>query len=388
MKNTFHANEAGCRGRIAIVFRGIGDIGGTNNTIADHARAFIARGYAVDLIGEKVHRAGVTPDMGRPRRIRRLPLLKRRRWRWFAARADAIVSAERYDFVAGHGHNTRQTVLSMHNCLHLTHEHTTGDVLDPRGGLAEVHDAIFAEDAFAVCICNSKLMQADLAARYGVDRARLPIVHPGYRAEKFNRNDRERYRESVRAELNCGDDLLIGLVTSGDFVKRGLDILLAAFASLDTAQKSSTRVLVLGKQAGNQAFLAQARALGIADRLSFVGATDRPERYFHALDICVHPARFEEFGQVVQEAMACGVPVVSTRRVGAMERLPSSAWQALPAAPTVPGLAAQLAAMIDSAATRAYWAELGYRAVAGNTRAVNFDATRTIYALAGLPLSE
>ncbi|HET7315580.1 glycosyltransferase family 4 protein [Salinisphaera sp.] len=373
------------RPRIAIVFRGIGDIGGTNNTIADHARALVARGCAVDLIGEKVHRSGATPDMGRPRRIRRLPVFKRRRWRWFAARADAMIRAGRYDFVAGHGHNTRQTVLSMHNCLHLTHEYTTGESLDPAGGLAEIHDAIFAADAFEFCICNSTLMQNDIAARYGVDRARLPIVHPGYRAEKFNRADRVRYREVVRAELGCGDDLLLGLVTSGDFIKRGLDILLEAYAALEARQREGTRVLVLGKQSGNQRFLKQARELGIADRLYFVGATDHPERYFHALDICVHPARFEEFGQVVQEAMACGVPVVSTRRVGAMERLPTTLYASLPEAPSVGRLAAQLREMIDSAATRVYWADSGYEAVAGNTREANFKATLAVYASAGLP---
>ena len=49
--------------RIAVVFRGIGDIGGTNNTIADHAREFTRQGYAVDLIGEKVHRGGVSADI-------------------------------------------------------------------------------------------------------------------------------------------------------------------------------------------------------------------------------------------------------------------------------------------------------------------------------------
>lgn len=378
---------AGPRSRIAIVFRGIGDIGGTNNTIADHARALTAQGYTVDLIGEKVHRSGVTPDMGRPCRIHRLPLFKTHRWRWFAARADAMVRAGRYDFVAGHGHHTRQTVLSMHNCLHLTHEYTTGQVLDPRGGLAEIHDAIFAEDRFVSCICNSTLMQDDIATRYGVDRARLPVVHPGYRAEKFNRADRAHYRDTVRTELGCGDDLLLGLVTSGDFTKRGLDILLAAYAALEAPAREATRVLVLGKQAGNQQFLSQARELGIADRLYFVGATDQPERYFHALDICVHPARFEEFGQVVQEAMACGVPVVSTRRVGAMERLPPSVYEALPAAPTIEGLCAQMRAVIESAEERRRLADIGFASVVDNTRQANFDATMAIYRSAGLPVA-
>lgn len=375
------------RPRIAIVFRGIGDIGGTNNTIADHARAFVARGYDVDLVGEKVHRGGLTADMGQGVRIRRLPVVKRWRWQWFARVADRQVAARRYDFVAGHGHHHRQTVLSMHNCLHLAHEAVYGQALAPAGGLAEIHDAIFAADTFSLCICNSRLMQTDLALRYGVDSARLPIVYPGYRPGQFNRADRERYRGPVRAELGCGDDeLLLGLVTSGDFAKRGLDLLLAAYARLPDATRRATKLLVLGKQGGNSRFVQQARELGIADRLIFVGATSEPQRYFHALDICVHPARIEEFGQVVQEAMACGVPVIASRAVGAMERLPQSLYDTLPERPDTETLASQMVRMIESHEARERWAEAGHAAVVDNTDAANFEATLSLYRQAGLPM--
>lgn len=374
--------------RVAIVFRGIGDIGGTNNTIADHARAFTARGYAVDLIGEKLHRSGVGPDMGRPRRIHRLPAPRRWRWRLFAARADAVVRNGNYHFVAGHGHGTRQTVLSMHNCLHLAHETVHGCALDSAGGLAEIHDAVFAADGFELCICNSRLMQADLASRYGIATDRLPIIHPGYRPARFRRADRSRYRGVVRSELNCNGELLLGLVSSGDFAKRGLDLLLAAYARLDAAVRRATRILVLGKQSQNGPFTRLACELGIADRLVFVGATHQPERYFHALDICVHPARVEEFGQVVQEAMACGVPVVSSRAVGAMERLPRACYEALPARPDIETLSQQLADMIDSAERRARWAEIGHQAVVDNTDQANFEATYAVYRRAGLPAVE
>lgn len=370
--------------RIAIVFRGIGDIGGTNNTIADHARAFVDAGYHVDLIGEKVHRGGVSPDMGHGRRIRRLPLFKRWRWKYFADRADAIVARGGYDFVAGHGHHRRQDVLSMHNCLHLAHEAVYGKALETAGTLAEIHDDILTQKAFSVCICNSRLMQNDLALRYGIDTARLPIVHPGYRPEQFNPADRPRYRDTVRAELGVADGLLLGLVTSGDFAKRGLDILLAAYARLTADLRAKSRLLVLGKQGGNAAFVQCAQTLGIADRLIFVGATREPQRYFHALDICVHPARIEEFGQVVQEAMACGLPVVSTRAVGAMERLPRAMFDSLAERPDSQNLADALAAMIGSAARRAEWAEAGRAAVAGNTDTANVAATWEIYRRAGL----
>jgi glycosyltransferase involved in cell wall biosynthesis len=47
-----------------------------------------------------------------------------------------------------------------------------------------------------------------------------------------------------------------------------------------------------------------------------------PERWMSALDVFLYPARFEEFGMVVLEACALGVPVITSRRVGAAECLP------------------------------------------------------------------
>jgi UDP-glucose:(heptosyl)LPS alpha-1,3-glucosyltransferase len=370
--------------RIAIVFRGIGDIGGTNNTIADHARCFQALGYQVDLIGEKVYKGCITPDMGRAVRISRVPLMSRYKWRWFATRAQRVIDTNDYDFVAGHGHHYQQHVLSMHNCMHLAHEIVEGRRLEAPGTLAEIHDRIFAVDGFRTCICNSRLMQSDLADRYGIARERLPVIYPGYRPEQFNRADRARYRESVRRELDCDREVLVGLVTSGDYYKRGLDLLLEAYAGLEAPLRQKSLVLILGKQAGNSAFVECARALGIADRLRFVAHTREPQRYFHALDICVHPARFEEFGQSVQEAMACGVPVITSRRVGATELLPRALFEELPASPSAANIRGQLALLIGSETERSARAEAVQNHLGGNTTEANFKATRAVYAEAGL----
>jgi UDP-glucose:(heptosyl)LPS alpha-1,3-glucosyltransferase len=50
----------------------------------------------------------------------------------------------------------------------------------------------------------------------------------------------------------------------------------------------------------------------------------RPEPWFAALDLFLYPARFEEYGIVVAEALACGVPVLTSRLVGASECLPEA----------------------------------------------------------------
>jgi glycosyltransferase involved in cell wall biosynthesis len=123
--------------------------------------------------------------------------------------------------------------------------------------------------------------------------------------------DPEIFRPVERA---AGRGFVIGYV--GRLVaEKGVDLLLEALAGLD----GTWRAYILGAGPAREDLMAQARALGLAGRVSFddwLPAAQMPA-YYGQLDVLVLPSRTrpnwkEQFGRVLVEAMACGVPVIGS----------------------------------------------------------------------------
>jgi UDP-glucose:(heptosyl)LPS alpha-1,3-glucosyltransferase len=79
--------------------------------------------------------------------------------------------------------------------------------------------------------------------------------------------------------------------------------------------------LVVVGRGHEKPYRALARRLGVESRVSFRGACDRVERYYQAADVLLHPTYYDPCSLVVLEAMASGLPVVTTRWNGASEQL-------------------------------------------------------------------
>jgi len=95
---------------------------------------------------------------------------------------------------------------------------------------------------------------------------------------------------------------------------------LVYYKGVEHAVRAMTRIganlLIIGEGPLNQSLQQQARELGVADRIFFLGKVDGSiVPYYHASDVFILPsiARSEAFGIVQLEAMACGRPVVNTQ---------------------------------------------------------------------------
>ena len=96
------------------------------------------------------------------------------------------------------------------------------------------------------------------------------------------------------------------LWVGNDAVKKNLQTVLKALSSLD----SSYKLLVVGKALPLKRWQEQLEALGIADRVKFLGVVSHMSEIYASADILLHPTLEDTFGMVVLEAMSHGLPVV------------------------------------------------------------------------------
>jgi UDP-glucose:(heptosyl)LPS alpha-1,3-glucosyltransferase len=166
----------------------------------------------------------------------------------------------------------------------------------------------------------SSLVREELLKEYPVPGSKVRIVHPGVSPERFRFSHREDIRKELRRFHGVTEDQLVMLFVGMNFEIKRLDLVLKATATLVKREKptADVKVWVVGKGDVNR-YEKMCGELGIRDRATFVSETREIEKYYAASDLFVMPSEFDTFGMVVLEAMAGGLPVIITKRVGARD---------------------------------------------------------------------
>jgi glycosyltransferase involved in cell wall biosynthesis len=239
-------------------------------------------------------------------------------------------------------------IVYVHNVASESRRHTLGE--EHGGNFARERDFFSRLSGTALIVANSELVKRVLVRDFGLTEERVTVLYPGFDAERFNLETARRLRPGARAALGLDDRTpLVGFVTSGDFAKRGLDVFLAA-ATRIAAARSDVRFLVVGSKQLPRYVLEH--PLWLSERVHYRPKTRVPERWFAALDVFLYAAHFEEFGMVITEAQAMGIPVLTSRRVGAAECLPTSYGEWLLEQPDAVRFADLALALLDNAQLR------------------------------------
>jgi len=162
----------------------------------------------------------------------------------------------------------------------------------------------------------SRRVAADLVRLHGVAREQLRLIYNGVNTDRFSPAHRELHRDRIRAALGIAESSTLLLIVAHNFRLKGVPMLLEAMARWPY-RAAADLVVVGGKHV--ERFAQAARRMGLEGRTHFVGAVEDTVPYYAAADVYVHPTFYDPCSLVVLEALASGLPVVTTRQNGASE---------------------------------------------------------------------
>ncbi len=173
-------------------------------------------------------------------------------------------------------------------------------------------------DDHPLIIVNSHMVARHFQQYYSISLDRLRVVHSAIDPGRFAYADRPKLRQEWRERWGILREETVGLFVAMNYRLKGLEPLLRAVACLPAAQPF--RLLVVGHPRF-QAYSHLADKRGISNRVLFLGPRRDVHHCYFAADFLVHPTFYDPCSLVVLEALACSLPVITTRFNGASELL-------------------------------------------------------------------
>lgn len=168
-------------------------------------------------------------------------------------------------------------------------------------------------------IALSQGVRNNIISRYKVDKNKIEVIYNPVDVQKIKTSiEKGKLKEEHKALFNGSEKIII---TAGRLVDdKDQQTLIKAFAKI--RDKMNVRLIILGEGERETELKELASRLNLQDVIHFLGFQENPYIYFSQADVFCLTSKREGFGHVLAEALAAGVPVVSTKaEPGAVEVL-------------------------------------------------------------------
>ncbi len=290
--------------------------------------------------------------------IRCNPFYLGRSWRdaGFAKCVQEIIAGGAFDLVQSHERIPGCQIYRAGDGVHATWLELRGRVQSPLARLATraqlwhrytlaAEAAMFRHPDLKAVICNSRMVRDDIAARFGVAHETLHVIHNGVDLESFHPDLCRVHRQRIRSELGIPLHAPLALFVGSGFERKGLPQLLEAFVRLP---RRDAHLVVVGRDRQSESLRRSAQRSGIGARVHFVGGQTDVRPFYGAADVFALPTLYDPFPNAALEAMACGLPVVTSTTSGAAELIRTAENGFVVDALNIEALAQSLAAAISA----------------------------------------
>jgi UDP-glucose:(heptosyl)LPS alpha-1,3-glucosyltransferase len=175
--------------------------------------------------------------------------------------------------------------------------------------------ALFHSPRLRAIICNSRMVKDEICAWFQVPDQKIHVIYSGVDTERFHPRLRHEHYTAFRSAHDVPQDATLFLCVGSGFERKGISRLIQAFSALT----GNAYLAIVGKDKSLARYEKLAYRRGAAARIRFLGALKDVAPCYGAADAFVLPTLYDPFPNVVLEAMASGLPVITSTKSGGAE---------------------------------------------------------------------
>lgn len=174
---------------------------------------------------------------------------------------------------------------------------------------------LFNSNRLKAVICNSHMIKREIQEYFGLPENKFHVIYSGVDGNHFSPELRDKYLQSFREQYGIPQEAIVYLFVGSGFERKGVSAFLQALNQLSP----SCFGVVVGTDKRLKKYQSLANDLGISNRLIFTGGLKDPSPAYGAADVFVLPTIYDPFPNAALEAMASGLPIVTSYKSGAAE---------------------------------------------------------------------
>ncbi|QPK62114.1 glycosyltransferase family 4 protein [Methylomonas sp. LL1] len=164
-------------------------------------------------------------------------------------------------------------------------------------------------------ICNSDMVKNEMLGYFRIAEHKIHVIPNGIDTQAFHPGLKQE-RDQLRQQWRIPADAPVYLFVGSGYQRKGLKQTLQAFAL-----QQQGYLLVVGHDKHEQRYRTLAKQLNIGERVLFFGSQQDVKPFYGLSDVFVLPTLYDPFSNAVLEAMASGLPVITSLKSGAAEIL-------------------------------------------------------------------
>jgi len=309
--------------KIAVIRQKFVNYGGAEQFVSGYTNQLANMGHEVHIFANQWTSSN-NPNINihAVRAIKRNSFLRVLSFAWFALRS---TSSESFDIVQSHERTWQQDVYRAGDGCHR-------EWLEKRARylpfmkrfffrfslfhqlVLRLEKRIFEHGECKKIIAISEMVKKDILKHYQLPENRVKVVYNGVHLDRFNPRNRNSFRDELRQQLRISDEEVMILFVGSGFERKGLEYLIK---SVQYIKQKNWRLVLVGK--GKWKRYLDFASKENREKITHLEPIDEIEKLYAAADFFILPSIYEPFGNANLEALASGLPIITSRNCGIAE---------------------------------------------------------------------